>query len=258
MKFQLYLLSPLFLIACGSENPSNPTTLPSEDTIQMNQDTIVSEDVFFADSNFVDVELPLRMTAKDAIILDKDFGDLDKDGVDELVVVYGRDREWESSAPRDFVIYKLKDGEWDVWFEDENVILRADEGGMMGDPFYEGIEIKKGVIHISHNGGSSWKWGNTDKYRYQNGDFYQIGHSSIYGKPCEYWDEVDYNLSTGNCIYTFQVDDIEGCGDFDPRQAHGEDIHEQFNHTMAELPKLSNHRDFSYSFESPKGNKIYL
>lgn len=41
---------------------------------------------------------------------------------------------------------------------------------MMGDPFGE-IEIKNGILLVSQNGGSSWKWGHTDKYRYQDENF---------------------------------------------------------------------------------------
>jgi len=255
MKAINYALVSLLFIACGTEehtetaadNSTNTDTLLTEATEDTTVNTQENE------------ELPQRVKDEKVFILDKDFGDLDKDGVDELVVVFARDTLWESSEPRDFVIYKQKEGKWDVWFENDNVILRADEGGIMGDPFYEGVEIKNGVIHISHNGGSSWKWGYTSKFRYQDGDFYLIGHNSINGKVCEYWEEADYNLSTGKCIYTFEVDVQEGCGDdYDPRQEYGEDVKEEFNHKMEELPTLANHRDYSYSFESPKGKKIYL
>lgn len=254
MKSLLLASIPFFIISCGSQE-SAETSTPNEAPID-SVNRIVAEQEEVTET---DIALPDRLELESAFILDQDFGDLDKDGTDELVVVFAQDTLWDSPAPRDFVIYKQNEGQWDVWFENDNVILRADEGGVMGDPFYEGVEIKNGVIHISYNGGSSWKWGYTDKFRYQDGDFYLIGHTGSSGKPCEYWEDVDYNLSTGKCIYKFQVDVQEGCGDeYDPRQQYGEDVKEEFNHKMEELPTLANHRDYNYSFESPKGKKIYL
>ena len=69
----------------------------------------------------------------------------------------------------------------------------------MGDPF-EGIEIKNGILIINHWGGSSWKWSLSDKYRFQNNQFQLIGHTSNCGKPCEYWMNCDFNISTGKVI----------------------------------------------------------
>jgi hypothetical protein len=79
---------------------------------------------------------------------------------------------------------------------------------MMGDPFGE-IKIENGILLISQNGGSSWKWDHTDRYRYQEGEFYLIGYISNYGKPCEYWQEVDFNLSTGKMIVKKEYEDCE-------------------------------------------------
>lgn len=56
---------------------------------------------------------------------------------------------------------------------------------MMEDPYGE-ITIEKGILSISQNGGSSWKWGFTDKYRFQNNKFELISYTSNYGKLCEY------------------------------------------------------------------------
>ncbi len=53
-------------------------------------------------------------------------------------------------------------------------ILCQECGGAFGDPF-AGLDIGKGVLTIYHYGGSSWRWTVTAKFRYQQGDFYQIG-----------------------------------------------------------------------------------
>lgn len=150
--------------------------------------------------------LPAGYTIKDTI-----SGDLDKDGVKELVVAYNTkpqgDDEFES-IPRELIIYKQKNGNWTVWKRSMQALYGSRDGGMMGDPF-GGITIQNGLLLITHDGGSSWKWGHTDKYRYQNGEFYLIGYTSGYGKICEYWEQVDFNLSTGKMMVKKEYEECE-------------------------------------------------
>lgn len=138
-------------------------------------------------------------------------GDLDKDGIDELVVAYNTKKEEKDfeGIPRELIIYKFLDTKWMLWKRSMQALMGSRDGGMMGDPFGD-IEIKNGLLIISHYGGSSWKWGQTDKYRYQNGEFYLIGFTNTFGKPCEYWEEADFNLSTGTMDVKKEYEDCEG------------------------------------------------
>lgn len=148
---------------------------------------------------------------KNYSVVDSVRGDLNMDGIDELVVAYDTDKESEDtfeSVPRELIIYKKEKNEWVVWKKSKDALYGSRDGGMMGDPFGE-IEIKKGLLLVSQNGGSSWKWGHTDKYRYQNGAFYLIGYSSSYGKICEYWTDVDFNLLTGKMIVKKEYESCE-------------------------------------------------
>jgi hypothetical protein len=147
---------------------------------------------------------------KNYSIVDTVLGDLDKDGIKELVVAYDTRKaedEYES-VPRELIIYKKQNNKWAVWKKSSQALLGSRDGGMMGDPFGE-LTITNGILLISHYGGSSWKWGHTDKYRYSNGEFYLIGHSGSYGKPCEYWQEVDFNLVTGKMIVKKEYEDCD-------------------------------------------------
>ena len=133
-------------------------------------------------------------------VVDSVSGDLNKDCIAELVVVYNIGPENEiDGIPRELIIYKMSDGKWKEWKKSDQTLYGSKDGGMMGDPFGK-IEIENGILLISQNGGSSWKWGFTDKYRFQDGEFYLIGYSSNAGKLCEYWEDVDFNLSTGKMI----------------------------------------------------------
>ena len=151
-------------------------------------------------------ELPIPVNYS---VVDSVSGDLDKDSIAELVFAYNTGPENEiDGVVRELIIYKLKNNKWTEWKRSDQALYGSKDGGMMGDPFGE-IEIKNGILLISHYGGSSWKWGFTDKYRFQNGEFYLIGYSSIAGKPCEYWEDVDFNLSTGKMIVKKEYEECE-------------------------------------------------
>jgi len=152
-------------------------------------------------------------------LVDSIRGDLNRDGIDELAVAYTtavENEETLESVPRELIIYQKEGNAWVVWKKSAKALYGSRDGGMMGDPF-GGIEIKKGLLLVNQNGGSSWKWGHTDTYRYQEGAFYLIGYSSNYGKPCEYWTDVDFNLSTGKMIVEKEY---ESCGVDDEQQTY--------------------------------------
>ncbi|EJL74436.1 hypothetical protein [Chryseobacterium populi] len=132
-------------------------------------------------------------------------GDLDGDKIPEQVIIYNTQEEGELGNIREIQILKKVNGKWTVLEKSRNAILESKGGGMMGDP-YQSSAIEKGILSITQAGGSSWKWGYTDKYRFQNGHFELIGYSSSSGKPGEYWKDIDFNLSTGQIIYEKEVE----------------------------------------------------
>lgn len=132
-------------------------------------------------------------------IIDEKTGDLDKDGIDEKVIVYETNEKTDFGNVREIQILKNKSGKWVEWKKSKNAVLKNEEGGMMGDPF-QGIDIENGILKIHFFGGSSWKWSFSDKYRFQNNQFELIGYTSTYFKLCEYWETDDFNLSTGKMI----------------------------------------------------------
>ncbi|MFT4602779.1 MAG: hypothetical protein ACI857_002966 [Arenicella sp.] len=251
MKIPYIFLIPLIIISCSEAEEQTET---NNDLLDETLDPSVENVSDALELQLDSTALPERMQNESEMILSQTEGDLDKDGINEMAVVFSKDLEWESVAPRDLVIYKQTDGAWEIWIETDNVIGRADEGGMMGDAFQD-ISINNGVLQIDHSGGSSWKWGNSEKYRYQDGEFYMIGFSSTYGKPCEYWEDRDYNLSTGDCTFGFEA---EKCEDYPADTHYGPRREEEFNHKLDELPKLLERRDFSHQFNSPNGETFYL
>lgn len=186
-------------------------------------------------------------------VVDSVSGDLDKDSIAELVVAYNMGPENDiNGVPRELIIYKLKNNKWIEWKKSDQALYGSRDGGMMGDPFGE-IEIKKGILLISQNGGSSWKWGFTDKYRFQDGEFYLIGYSSIAGKVCEYWKDVDFNLSTGEMIVKKEFEECE---------TEEQQIYKRENEALYEKGlkiTIQNRQERKIKITTPKyGHEIYI
>lgn len=148
---------------------------------------------------------------KDSELIESVDGDLDGDKIPEKVIVYTLKDEGELGKIREIQILKKVNGKWAILEKSTNAILESEAGGMMGDP-YQSTSIKNGILILEHYGGSSWKWGNTDKYRFQNGHFELIGYSSESGRPGDYLTEVDFNLSTGQLNYKKEVDNVSEYG----------------------------------------------
>lgn len=160
-------------------------------------------------------------------VVDSVLGDLDKDGVDELVVAYNTksdEDEIDKGVPRELVIYKRQNNRWGVWQKSMQALYGSSDGGMMSDPFGE-ITIEKGILKISHEGGGRWKWNFTDKYRYDGKEFKLIGYESYYGTPCEYWELVDFNLVTGKIIIEKEFERCEN-------DAKNQEIYKRENETF--------------------------
>ncbi|MFY1047128.1 hypothetical protein [Chryseobacterium sp. GP-SGM7] len=138
-------------------------------------------------------------------------GDLDGDKIPEKVIIYNTKDTTEYGNIRELQILKKTNGKWTILEKSRNAILKSNDGGMMGDP-YQSTEIKNGILEITQAGGSSWKWGYTDKYRFQDGHFELIGYSSSSGKPEEYFTDIDFNLSTGQLIFEKEVDNTKEYG----------------------------------------------
>jgi hypothetical protein len=148
---------------------------------------------------------------KNSEILQTVDGDLDGDKTPEKVIIYNTKDTTDLGSIREIQILKKVNGKWSLMEKSRNTVLESNAGGMMGDP-YQDTEIKNGILMITQAGGSSWKWGYTDKYRFQNGKFELIGYESTYGKPEEYFTNVDFNLSTGQLNFEKEVENTAEYG----------------------------------------------
>ena len=119
-------------------------------------------------------------------------------------------------------------------------------GGMMGDPF-NSLEIKNGLLEIVHFGGSNSKWYLTDKYRYQHKEFELIGVFNWSGDPCDYWEVIDYNISTCKIIYSYEEED---CDTDEAKIIKSKK--ETFYYKLKKKPLLQNRTEGNTKIFSPK------
>jgi hypothetical protein len=131
-------------------------------------------------------------------------GDLNGDKIDDAAIVMTKPEVMENDTLKEsskrFLVLAFGDGGQfkRTAFSDE-AALDKDEGGAMGDPFQE-LKIEKGIVIINYYGGSAWRWGVTQRYRWQQnrwiliGNTYEGFHAT---EPDETSSVTDTNLSTG-------------------------------------------------------------
>jgi len=167
-----------------------------------------------------------KNTAVTSTVLFETQGDLDKDNIPEKVIVYETHQQTDLGSVRKLVIYKKNaSGNWVIWKQSNNAILKSGEGGMAVEEPLQKIEINKGVLVIEHQGGGGpTMWQIIHKYRFHKNTFYLIGVTT---QNSEYENTTvfDYNLSTGNAIYSVYGDDVLT-------------KKKQFNHKLKNQPTL--------------------
>lgn len=85
---------------------------------------IISIFLFFTFNVFAQ-ETPLPSNYS---IVDTVTGDLDKDGIDELVIVYNTEAEKEhESVKRELIIYKLENSKWSQWKKSKQALYGSQD-----------------------------------------------------------------------------------------------------------------------------------
>ncbi len=109
-------------------------------------------------------------------VLDTAAGDLNLDGIPDLILVLRKNGEDTLSDVIDhpekrplLILLRDTDNELKLTRKNDNTVLCIDCGGVMGDP-YMGITIKNGYFSVDHYGGSSWRWTRAITYKFSKQD----------------------------------------------------------------------------------------
>jgi hypothetical protein len=65
--------------------------------------------------------------------------------------------------------------------ENSKIVMRADDGGIFGEPLQGFSVSKKGSISLNFYGGSAWRWSVNYTLQFRTNDLYFIGYDTSYG-----------------------------------------------------------------------------
>ena len=136
-------------------------------------------------------------------ILDSASGNLNRDEYRDLLIVFRKNNESETSdvidnpVDRPLLIYLGKpDGKYHLTARNDKAVLCYGCGGMWGDP-HEGLAIKNGYFTLENYGGSAWRWSRYITFKYSEKDskwyLHKDGGDSYHANDPE---NVETNIKT--------------------------------------------------------------
>ncbi len=231
MKKQLFPLVGLSLLLSACPSSTTQTPKPKAPTT-----TQVPE---ITDTPDIPIEKklpPFTLELPDGYTLvDDATGDLDKDQIAEKVLVVNTDEQGDMGTERALLVFKNKGTDWHLMHRARGPVLPSEHGGMMGDPF-ESVVIERGAIVLKHFGGSRSKWHNTHRFRFQQDNWELIGTTLVQELPCEEKETFDYNLASGQVIYSHVQ---QSCENGDHPQVLKILAEEKFMDKKASLPSMN-------------------
>ncbi|UQB68247.1 hypothetical protein [Epilithonimonas zeae] len=180
-------------------------------------------------------------------------GDLDKDGKDEVVMVFNTTPKAEVSG-RKFYILKNINGKLKIWKENSTLIFDNKLGFYPVDNELN-INIKNNSLNISQMYFTNSRHTDTSKYtfRFQNGDFYLIGASIQFDDTCEFNFKNEVNFSTGKIIIDEQ---FSYCDDGSDRKIP-ENYYKEFTQKFPKLIKMNDFRIGENEIKIPNSTKSF-
>ena len=140
-------------------------------------------------------------------------GDLDKDGVDEVIMAFNTNKKTDRTGYlRELYICKTVNGTLKLWKKNTSVLWNSEDCGFCTDNGIDlSIVIKNNTIIIQqtfwHNTRHTSKYKNI--YRFQNNDWFVIGSTYKDSYNCGYQHIYDINFSTKQVNVNFDNEDCE-------------------------------------------------
>jgi len=157
-----------------------------------------------------------QFTPADWTVIDQAYGDLNNDGLADLAVILEYDKAIdetrvygdnssaiikETQKPRILALF-FKDkssGNYYLSTQNNDFILRSEEGGKMGDPLQK-IAIKDQQLYLRFQGGSEWRWELGYTFKFENKDWFLTSAINLY-----------FNQNTGDMterVYDFKTREL--------------------------------------------------
>jgi len=185
-------------------------------------------------------------------------GDLDKDGIDETVIIFNTPKKIKNNSVenyiREFFILKNIFGKQKIWKQNSTILLPLGYGFYYESDPDPSIQIKNGCLIISQqfNSNSRRTQKYKDTFRFQDNDFYLIGALTTFTSNCEFSTSHEINFSTGKAIAN---EEFENC--YEENAPTEKDFHKEFIHKLKTLIKMNNFVPGDFTFKIPNSNKYF-
>lgn len=186
-------------------------------------------------------------------------GDLDKDGKDEMVIIFNTDKKANQNNDRDdflrtLFILKNVDGKQKIWKENKTFLFSSGTGFYPEDNAPPEILIKNNSVSVTQIFNTNSRHTQTYKhtFRFQNGDFYLIGSHDRFEDTCDFNYLNEINFSTGKVI----VDEEHSSCDDEEREIP-KNVHKEFTYPFKVLIKMNNFKIGENKFKIPGLNKYF-
>ncbi|GGG42652.1 hypothetical protein [Epilithonimonas arachidiradicis] len=184
-------------------------------------------------------------------------GDLDKDGKDEVVMVFNTDKiinKISEGLERKLYILKNINGKLKIWQENSNLLFDSKEGFYPESNELE-LTIKNNCLVIFQSYFSNSRHTVTSKntFRFQNGDFYLIGALVKFDDTCEFNFSSEINFSTGKVI----VDDQYSDCDSGYEREVPKNYYKEFTYKIPKLIKMNDYKMGKNEIKIPNSKKSF-
>lgn len=189
MKPLLSVLFVLFIISCGQK------------------ESAIDKDSPEALLQFIPEGYMLKDTAR---------GDLNLDGLKDLILVLNKTGEEETSDIIEnpekrllLILLAQKNNTYRQAVKSENIVYCYDCGGMLGDP-YQRITVKDGQFTIEHFGGSSWRWARTITFRYnKDEDHWYLTEDALVNSHASDPENIETKIRTAQDFGEIKLEDFD-------------------------------------------------
>jgi hypothetical protein len=183
-------------------------------------------------------------------------GDLDKDGIEEIVYVYNTDKKIENLGfERELYICKIIDGKIKLWTNNKSILWKSNDFGFYSENrFKMSIEIANNTLILTQTFNSNSRHSQTYKniFRFQNNDWFLIGSNCTYDDNCEFNFEYDINFSIKKVIVSEEYHNCEDDEKIPPKS-----YYKNFTYNFKEIPKMEGFISGKNQIKIPKTKKYF-